>query len=502
MRKATSTFVVAIAALALWREAIANNPWSSAYRDGTVALPSAEESASNRGTGVAINHGRVGYAVPIEVAPGFAGLVPELSLQYTSSRVEGALGAQWGLGGVPTLAVRTSGRGGQPVYGTGVTFVGFSGEELVSVPSAGDVDGDGVSDATYREERDRLFVRYIERSTGGWEAQYPDGRKLRLGTTANGRVARTEAAYANQTWLWLPETLVDPQGNELVYTWVDAGTALGDPSVTGGTARYLVEIRYGCRGCATAANYQRVAFTYAPRSAAGLGSALDLRAGFLVEWKAYLTEVATFTHGSSGDLSIRRYALRYGADTRRLLLAAVDTVGDDGSSMPTISFTYTDEDAPAAPTSTVTSVPLKNGVPLGLTDDVFISDMDGDGRLDLVKCEPVAIGTYRWWRNIGTDTLAFDPAGTNYSTPPAVCPGVGDEVSVEDGDRNLRPDFHDFRSVGGGVAIYEFASAATGWTAAGNAVVSTAGAGDDRSQPVDDQRGRQHLRLHGRRSDL
>jgi len=480
MRKTTTTAVAAILVLALARETIANNNWSTSYRGGTVSLPSADESASNRGTGVAVNHGRVAYAIPIDAPPGFRGVTPELAIQYTSSRVEGSLGAQWALAGVPMLAIRTSGRGGQPIYGTGATYLGFSGEELVPVATAGDIDGDGLADTTYREERDRLFARYIERSTGGWSIQYPDGRELTLGTTSATRIARAEPAYANQIWMWLPETLEDPQGNELLYQWADAATALGDPAARSSVARYLVEVRYACQSCASASTYQRVAFTYAARSAAGAEPVLDVRPGFLVEWEAHLTAIDTYTHtAASGAQHVRTYGLSYTEDRGRLLLAAVTTTGDDGTTLPTVSFTYTDDDASASPTSTIVSTPLSGGNPLGFAGDVFPADMDLDGRIDLVKCEPVSIGTYRWWRNIGTDTVAFDPVGSTYTSPPAACPNPGDPVSLEDGNRDLGIDVHDFRAVGGGVEIFEFVDANTGWASAGTAVVSTAGTGDD-----------------------
>jgi RHS repeat-associated protein len=480
MRKTKAIAVVATSALALSRGAVANNNWSSSYRGGTISLPSADESASNRGTGIAVNQGLVGYSFPIDAPPGFRGLTPELALQYSSSRSEGAYGAQWTLAGVPTLAVRTSGRGGQPVYGAGVTYLGFSGEELVPTAPVGDIDGDGVDDTAYREERDRLFARYVERSTGGWLVEYPDGRKLTLGTTADARIARAEAAVANEIWMWLPEVLEDRQGNQLTYRWEDVAGVLAAPLGRSDTARYLVEVRYGCQSCATASAYQKVTFTYAPRTSAGAANVLDLRPAFLVEWEGYLSRIDTYSHTAAlGDRAVRRYTPTYTVDNGRMLLASVATRGDDGTTLPTVAFTYTDADAPASPTSTVTSIPLANGLPMTFSGDVFPADMDLDGRIDLVKCQASSIGTYRWWRNIGTDTLAFDPAGSIYAAPPPVCPDPTTQVSPSDVNRDLGIDMEDFSAIGSGVSISTFVDAATGWAPAVNAIVATAGTGDD-----------------------
>jgi RHS repeat-associated protein len=479
MRRTTATATVAMAALALARGAVANNNWSTSYRGGTVSLPAAEEHASNRGTGVAVNNGRIGYSIPIEAPPGVRGMTPSLSIDYTGSRMEGPLGAQWTLAGVPTLSVRTSGRGGQPVYGVGVTYLGLSGEELVPVETAGDIDGDGTPDATYREERDRLFARYIQRSTGGWRIDQPDGRKLTLGTTSAARIARADAAYSDQIWTWLPETLEDPQGNQLLYVWADAATVLADASARSDVARYLTEVRYACQACATATAYQRIALSYASREAAGAEPVLDARPGFVVEWEAHLSAVDTYTHTSASTARVRRYTPGYTIDRGRMLLASVATTGDDGTTLPALSFTYTDADAPASPTTTMLAVPLNNGIPVAFTGDLFPADMDGDGRIDLVKCQAAAIGTYRWWRNIGVGDVAFAAGGTVYGTPPAVCPDPADPVSLEDSNRDLRIDVQDFSAVGGGVSVYEFVDAVTGWAPAVNAVVSTAGSGDD-----------------------
>jgi len=480
MNKTKSIAVVATSALAISSGAVANNNWSASYRGGTISLPSADESASNRGTGVAVNQGLVGYSIPIEVPPGFRALTPQLALEYTSGRSEGAYGAQWTLDGVPSLAVRTSGRGGQPVYGAGVTFVGFSGEELVPTAPVGDIDGDGVDDTAYREERDRLFARYVERSTGGWLVEYPDGRKLTLGTTSDARIGRADAALADQIWTWLPETLVDPQGNELTYRWDDAAGVLAAPLGHSTTARYLVEIRYACQSCATASSYQKVTFSYAARTAAGAREALDLRPGFLVEWEAYLSGVDTYSHAAAlGDRHVRHYTPTYTVDNGRMLLASLGVAGDDGATLPTLGFTYTDAAAPAVPTSTVTSIPLASGLPTAFTGDVFLADMDLDGRIDLVKCQASSIGTYRWWRNIGTDTVAFDPVGTTYASPPPVCPDPTLPVSPSDVNRDLGIDMEDFTSVGSNVSISTFVDAAAGWAPAVNANVSTAGTGND-----------------------
>lgn len=55
---------------------------------------------------LSVNQGVANYSVPLEVPPGINGLQPNLSLHYTSTNRNGALGVGWSVGGVGSAITR------------------------------------------------------------------------------------------------------------------------------------------------------------------------------------------------------------------------------------------------------------------------------------------------------------------------------------------------------------------------------------------------------------
>ena len=424
--------------------AYSNDEPNTAYRAGTISLPSVDEAASGDPSTVSVNQGRIAFRVPIVTPPGKAGVEPDLALTFTGGRTERALGAGWTLG-LPVLRVKTSGRGGQPDYGTRAAFLGLSGEELIEVGSLSDVDGDGSDEVVLREERDLSYQRYVQLSAGGWRVDFPDGRKLTLGTSSDAQIVRTggtDASYAAWIAAWLPEKLEDPSGNQMLYTWSSADEAddgVANGSAISDVARYLTETRWGCQSCAGALAYQRVALSYEIRSTAGFANVLDFSPGFLVEWELHLSQVETFTMGSGTSQSVRTTTLTYGdTDTRRMLLAEVAVSGADGTSLPATRFTYTDGDEPADVVSTLdpSSVPGTR-----FASGVIAMDFDKDGRVDIVD---LSASTGGWYSHASASGAAFSTS----SEPITDMPALGGlprsaNVSVVDANRDLGLDTQD-----------------------------------------------------------
>ncbi|MEM9227763.1 MAG: SpvB/TcaC N-terminal domain-containing protein, partial [Verrucomicrobiota bacterium] len=71
-------------------------------------LPSVPATASTPGTLpgdiVVDNTGTATYTIPIDMPPGTGGMVPELSLQYSSSSGNGILGMGWSIGGLSAIS--------------------------------------------------------------------------------------------------------------------------------------------------------------------------------------------------------------------------------------------------------------------------------------------------------------------------------------------------------------------------------------------------------------
>ncbi len=428
----------------------ANNDLSSSARPSIIAPPSVEHASSSSATAVGVNQGRASHSIPITAPPGRSGLEPNLALVYQGTLVEGDAGTGWSLA-VPRISVRTTGRGGQPNYGVAVTYQGFSGEDLVDIGALPDVDGDGVLETAYREERDLAYVRYVELSAGGWRAYYADGRTLTLGVDSANRIVRSGQA----TWIaaWLPETLSDPSGNELVYTWATASAL--EPTAISPTARYLTEIRYACSACRTASAYQQISLAWTLRTA----PRRDFSAGFLVETELVLDAIATTTVVGALRTPVRNIRLAYDTSGTRTLLTAVTTTGSDGTALPPVTFTYTDAAAPSPTKRVLTSAPTT-----GLKNGVQLFDLDLDGRKDLINLSSVTSAT--WHPNTGVGAAAFAAVGSAIASPPGKPLSETGTASLDDSNRDNALDVFDL-----GVARLYQHDGIGGWDQTGTSAV-------------------------------
>ena len=424
-------------ALSMAASAQANNDLSTAYRPGTIEPPDVDSSPNNEST-VAINQGRPSYQLSIVGPPGRENMEPSLALTFTGQRFETMVGAGWSLT-YPSVRVRLSGRGGQPDFGTAVRYLGLNGEELIETDTLSDIDGDGTDESVYFEERNTTYARYVQLSDGGWRIDLPNGIKIELGINTNNRIVRSDALdpnFSSHIVEWLPETQFDPHGNEMTWTWKtpsEIATDIGSTSVNT-VQRYLSEVRYGCTSCTTASHYQSIEIEYAALS----GHIFDFSPGFLVETEFYVAGIST--HSTARAAPIRSYTLSYDTSDTKRILTSVAVAGDDGKSLPTVTFTYTDRNAPTVDT-TVTNTPTVN-----FESGVEPVDIDFDGRIDVADLSAAGGGTGDYFRNTGNGAASFASSTAIASLPPVSIGSANDDASAEDATRDTGIDVFDLGS--------------------------------------------------------
>ena len=138
-----------------------------------TALSAASLAAERFETPVGFNvspTGAAGFNIPIEVPPGTAGMVPALSLNYSSQAGNGMLGMGWSLGGLSAIY-----RCGRTLIQDGVTdTVNYNrndrycmnGQRLVAVTGAY-----GGSSTEYRTERES-FTKLVSYGVAGSGSSY------------------------------------------------------------------------------------------------------------------------------------------------------------------------------------------------------------------------------------------------------------------------------------------------------------------------------------------
>jgi RHS repeat-associated protein len=145
-------------------------------------------------------------SIPIIVAPGRGGIVPNLALQYSSYRDNGWVGLGWDL---DCGAIQRSTKFGLDYNADKYVFVkNGSQTELVLRTEW----GTGV----YGTKIEGAFTKYTFNSaTGGWEATARDGTKYFYGQTAASRQDSTAGVFK-----WCLDRVEDVNGNYLIVTYI------------------------------------------------------------------------------------------------------------------------------------------------------------------------------------------------------------------------------------------------------------------------------------------
>ncbi|MEM9173874.1 MAG: SpvB/TcaC N-terminal domain-containing protein [Myxococcota bacterium] len=365
---------------------------SRGHAVGSVRLPEREDAPVE--ATVSESSGAFGYGIPIDVPPGPGGLVPQLSVDYSSHAGDGVAGVGWHLS---ASAIECSRRFGVPDFAACDRFE-LDGELLVGATDQG---GGVTRYHTLNESFDRIR-RFAD---GSWDVTTQDGTRRRYGVDAQSRYG-TDGVTAR----WVLAEIVDVFGNLIEFTYTRF-----EPS----GLPYLASVSY-------AGGTRSISFRYEDRP-----DVLETYSGGLREVLAKrLSEVIVY---SGATLAVNhRLEFAYAAPgeyaTERSRLASVTRFGTDCTTettrpslagcvgLPPRRFAYTDlpADVPAQYVETSTAA-----IPSEITASIYASlpdyevgvaypdsygvtwaDVNGDGLDDLVRadCAPPCIagqGTYK-----------------------------------------------------------------------------------------------------------
>jgi hypothetical protein len=177
-----------------------------------------------------LNTGTGSYSIPIDLPPGPNGIMPTVTLRYSSSAGNGPFGMGWSLGAV-TIARKNDDR--IPDYGPNDnSFVLVGVEDLIPL-------GGGA----YRPRVDTMNWRMLK-SGAGWQLTDTRGLRHSLGATAESRVETVEGGLT-KTALWLLDTMTDTNGNTVRYSYRQDGAQRYLDHIDWGTCslRFLYEER-------------------------------------------------------------------------------------------------------------------------------------------------------------------------------------------------------------------------------------------------------------------
>src|SRR5579871_984999 len=356
------------------------------------------------------NQGAATFSVSIAVPPGTAGMIPALTLDYTSQSTSqtggGLLGIGWSLGGLlsithcPKTVTQDGGFGG-------VNFDAndrycLDGQRLVAISGGYGADG-----TEYRTEVES-FSRVISHGVAGsapqwWEVHTKTGQVMEFGHTADSALV-----LHNQSSVfgWALSKMSDTKGNYYTITYTN--------DATNGQV-YPIEIDYTGNAAASLAPYNKVQFVYATRP----DVTPQYVAGSLNQITVRLTDVKTYADTSL----VADYRLGYRQMTmsQASQLTSITLCASDGSCLPATFLAVADDTnwqltilGQGYGTGTTLGTPPRN------YGSIVTGDFDGDGKTDYLYANAT---NYVLFRSNGDGTFAISGAaygsGLNLNgTPP------------------------------------------------------------------------------------
>ncbi len=362
--------------------------------------------------------GSASFSIPISVPPGTGGMIPSLSLDYTSGGGDGLLGVGWSVDGLMaiTRCPQTAAQDG--VIGS-VTYTAtdrfcLNGQRLVVISGTY-----GAASSQYRTEVES-FSNIVASSTmigtgpAYFTVQTKSGQTLEFGNAAVFPNSDVMLSNLPSVASWQLDKVTDSAGNYMTVLY-----ALNPSGISGNSEVVPSEIDYtgnpgGTVGTTTypaVTPYNKVTFVYANGTRPDLVPRYTL--GNLVETTQLLTDIKTWsgTSSSPGSTEVNDYQLSYttSTSTGRSLLTGIQMcdAADDNCTfnqtqtcisattacVPTRTFTYQADGLLAGgllPTANATSTTGTSGTNFDQLNNQYsgyyfhLADFTGSGQSSIL----------------------------------------------------------------------------------------------------------------------
>lgn len=447
----TRTFAAAILAVSavlllpvgfILRPSVAGAPAASGF---SVTPDTLSDSVSATSASFRIDEsGAATYSIPLFTAPGTAGVVPKLSLNYSSQGGAGPIGKGWSIGGMSAIsrcrATRESGdfiSGGVPVDGnpSPINFTVsdrycLDGQRLIPAAVGCATVGGMTAEGFYTEIQSyQRICAYtpsggvasvafftVERKDGSisW---YGDRDSSGASNRADGYVNSTSPGKEAFAVAWAQTRFQDSTGNYIDYLYLEgADGAAGEHLLS--SVRYTGRVQLPGQVTVAKSTYAKIDFTYGIRPSAQ--QAKGYASGGVVTQAHRLSSIQS----SSDGISLRHYALTYAVSASGSGLDTLASIQEcrDGTlavcSAPT-QFTWSGARHEFATKEYPANLPFGD---IQKWKGFKQGDVDGDGRPDIVYIKEGSSGESCPAEYILTAFSTIDSSGRpSYVLGPVQC---------------------------------------------------------------------------------
>lgn len=317
---------------------------------------------STAGAASVSGNGSASYSIPIPLPPGTNGVVPSVSLEYSSQSGTGVVGMGWSISGLSVISRAPANTyfDGQPGPVELTTNDKFALDGSRMILTSGTNATSGAQYATEVES----FAKITAKGIAGngpkfFEIVTKDGTKMEYGKSADSRFMDQAGSTV---MFWRLNRVVQPDSNyvEFVYNNTDRDSRISEIRYTGNSATGLTP-------------YNKIIFSYKVRQTTGFSDIRTLyEAGSTIVSK-YLLDKITVTAETQ---TFKTFQLSYGHDNVNSYLKSVTETGSDNTSLNPTIFKYGD---------VPTEVTSGNNVVSGANIQAISGDFDGDGKREILS---------------------------------------------------------------------------------------------------------------------
>ena len=365
--------------------------------------------------------GVASFSIPVQVVPGTGGMVPALTLNYSSQAGNGPLGVGWSLDGISVITrcsrtMAQDGARGGVNYDANDRFC-MDGQRLM----VQDGGAYGTAGSTYRTELDSFSKVTAVGQAGpagagpsSFTVRTKSGLILEYGNTTDSKVL---ASVDGPVRVWAVSRITDTVGNYMAFTY---------ESPVAGEHRPL-RIDYTGNAVTGLAPYASVRFVYAART----DKIVAYDRGLKTEINNRMTNIRVY-YGSSTVVTDYQLTYDYSPATKASRIVKVEQCTGSGSGkvcLPPVNLTWSGTAPQSLITTWAGTTPapswgvVNNWTTDAPTDAFFqFADVNADGLPDAVKYRP-STGVLTIYRNLGNLTFApaqsitLSQAGTMGGTP-------------------------------------------------------------------------------------